>query len=83
VPGVGADGGEGVDDVASVGAQDVEHGERSQLFERDFAGECCLDAKRADDDVSEDGAVGEGGDGVDVGGEGAAEVGGLLQLAEE
>jgi hypothetical protein len=61
-----AERGEAVDDVAG----DVQASERAELLKRDFVGEGGLNAQRADEDVSEHGAVGERLDGVLVSGEG-------------
>jgi hypothetical protein len=78
--GCSAAGGQRVDDIAGEGTSDVEARERSKLLDGDLVSEGGLDSERAYEDVSEHGAIGQRLDGVGIGGEGAAQVGVLLQL---
>jgi hypothetical protein len=58
-------------------------GQRAPLFEWDFVVESGLNAQGTHEDVREHGAVGHGLDCMVVGSERSAEVGGLLDFAEQ
>src|SRR5690606_8517677 len=73
----------GLGDAEGEGTSDVEARERSKLLDGDLVSEGGLDSERAYEDVSEHGAIGQRLDGVGIGGEGAAQVGVLLQLSEQ
>jgi len=74
---------QGVDGVAGECSGDVEACERAELFERDFVVERGLNTQGTHENMGEHGAVGHGLDSVSLGREGATQVGGLFDFAEE
>lgn len=82
-PGAASGGREGVDDIASECAGDMEAGQRVELFERDFVVERGLDAQGAHEHVSDHRAVSHRLHGVGVRRERSSEVCRLFDLAEQ